>query len=135
MQRKGHTPGPKGLVPVDYDTYEADVRARKRAQKAARKSQRRERRIALQTQELARAHWWGFHINERPNNAARRAGRSSQIKGPFSRGIFLDAYGEEIDRTSPGDMEFAVSYIHPCKSLPTRVHVKEGRIHAGTGPR
>ena len=114
-------PGPRGLVPTSRDAAVAIIRENKKRRK-------RERREAQQLHALTRAYWWGFNSNRRQ----RRANQSPKMAGPFSRGVFIDAYGDVIDRTNPADMEFAVGYIHPCKSSITPVFVMDGVVNVGT---
>lgn len=53
-----------------------------------------------------------------PQNRKARLGRLSGHKsGPFSRGWFLDAYGERLKNESPEEMLFARYYVHPCKGV------------------
>lgn len=45
----------------------------------------------------------------------RRARLSGKREGEYSRGFFVDGYGEKLNPDDPTDMQFAVAYRHPCK--------------------
>lgn len=60
----------------------------------------------------------GFTFELRRSVRARLSRRPKT--GPFSRGYFIDAYGDRIsliDEQNPAVMEFATHYVHPCNGV------------------
>lgn len=115
----GFIPGRQGLIPADKAAF---IKEAKRQRKIARKRQRSDQRARRTVAAYTRAVWWGFPADTHPNRALRRAMKSRKLAGPYSQVIIQDAYGEDIDRNSPADMEFAQKVFRPSTGKKSKYH-------------
>lgn len=63
----------------------------------------------------------GFSFETRRQKNAR----SPKKKGEYSRGWFVDVYGDRLSHeqeNNPDEMKFVVAYVHPCKGRTNYVY-------------